>query len=320
MNHIAEKRLVKLLGILLLASLVFVSCKRRHAVPDEHIDTPVSGTIQISVDESFRPVIEEEIKIFEATYPGTKINAAYKPEAECLKDIFKDSATRMVIVTRPLTREEAVYFQDTIHYVPRGEKIASDAIAVVVNSKSTDTTFTLKQLQELLTGEANDNKKIVFDGLNATSTIRFAIDSILKGKKFSTDKVQAAKNSREVLDYVASDENAIGFVGISWIGNPEDTSQLNLLRKVKIAYVRCDVCVDSPYVKPTQAGIATRRYPLVRGLYYVLKEGYQGLGSGLAGFMQYERGQLIFRRAYLQPAQMSFEVRNVRINEKLKKD
>jgi phosphate transport system substrate-binding protein len=320
MNYILARNTIGLVAVFFFGGLLLAGCSNKQANEAERLDTPVSGTIQISVDESFRPVIEEEIKVFEATYPGTKINALYKPEAECLKDVLRDSATRMIIVTRPLTHPEAVYFQDTLNYVPRGEKIASDAIAVIVNSKSRDTVFTLQQLQQLLSGEVNSNKKIVFDGLNATSTIRFTIDSILKGKKFSSEKVQAAKNSQEVLDYVASDENAIGFVGISWIGNPEDTAQVNMLRKVKIAYIRCEVCVDSPFVKPTQASIATRRYPLVRGLYYILKEGYQGLGSGLAGFMIYERGQLIFRRAYLQPAQMSFEVRNVRINEKLKKD
>ncbi len=218
-------------------------------------DTPTSGTIQISVDESFKPVIEEQIKVFEATHPGTKINAVYKPEAECLKDLFKDSATRMVIVTRGLSKAEAGYFDDSLNYVPRSERIAADAIAVVVNSKSTDTTFSLAQLQQLLTGEVNNNKKIVFDGLNATSTIRFAMDSILKGKKFDSEKVQAAKSSKEVLDYVASDENAIGFVGISWIGNPEDTAQVSMLKKVKIAYIKCELCLDTPYVKPTQAGI-----------------------------------------------------------------
>jgi phosphate transport system substrate-binding protein len=301
--------------------LVFVSCSNKSANKQAGpTDTPYSGTIQISVDESFRPVIEEEIKVFEATHPGTKINAQYKPEADCLKDLFRDSATRMVIVTRGLTSKEAKYFEDTLSYVPRSERIAHDAIAVVVNNKSSDTTFSLLQLQQLLTGEANNNKKVVFDGLSATSTIRFAMDSILKGKKFDSNKVQAAKNSKEVLAYVASDENAIGFVGISWIGNPEDTAQTNMLRKVKIAYIKCSLCLDSPYIKPTQAGIITRRYPLVRGLYYILKENFSGLGGGLAGFMQYERGQLIFRRAYLQPGAMDFGTRNVIVNEKLKKE
>ncbi len=314
--------MLRQLTVFLLIFLSASSCNtdRSRVVNGPVADTPTSGTVQVSADESFRPVIEEEVKVFEATYPGTKINVLYKPEAECIKDLFKDSATRMVIITRGLSVNEARYFDDTLNYVPRSEKIAADAIAVVVNGKSSDTTFTINQLQGLLTGGANSNKKIVFDGLTATSTIRFVIDSILKGKKFDSEKVQAAKNSKEVLEYVAADENAIGFVGISWIGNPEDTAQLSMLKKIKIAYIKCDVCVDTPYVKPTQAGIITRRYPLVRGLYYILKENYSGLGSGFAGFLQYERGQLIFRRAYLQPGTMNFNVRNVIVNEKLKKE
>lgn len=305
--------------ILVLLPVIGMSACNGDGKNEVRYDTPDSGTIRISVDESYRPVIEEQIKVYEATHPGTKINAHYKPEAECLKDLVSDSATKLVVVTRSLTAREAKYFDDTLSFVPRSERLAWDAIAVVVNAKSNDTTFTLQQLQQLLTGEVNNDKKLVFDGLTATSTIRFAMDSILKGKKFDFNKVQAGKNSKEVLDFVASDEKAIGFVGISWIGNPEDTAQVNMLKKVKIAYIKCDACLDSPYVKPTQQGISSRRYPLVRGLYYILKEQSSGLASGLAGFMQYERGQLIFRRAYLQPV-MNFDVRNVIVNEGLKKE
>ena len=67
---------------------------------------------------------------------------------------------------------------------------------------------------------------------------------------------------------------------------------------------------------PTQETILNRRYPLVRGLYYAIKENYTGLGSGFVSFLKYERGQLIFRRAYLGPT-MGFVIRNVNLNEKL---
>ena len=40
--------------------------------------------------------------VFEALHPKTKIIAEYKPEAECFKDLMKDS-TKMIIVTRGLT-------------------------------------------------------------------------------------------------------------------------------------------------------------------------------------------------------------------------
>ncbi|MEO6547261.1 MAG: substrate-binding domain-containing protein [Ferruginibacter sp.] len=295
-----------------------ISCKAKKQ--NQVTDTLTSGTIHISVDESFKPVIDEQIKVFEGSYPNAKIIAHYKPEAECLRDILTDSLTRMVIVTRGLSVKEERYFKDSMNYLPRWDELATDGIAIIVNTRSTDTIFSLDRLQKQLSGVGDKKEQIIFDGLSATSTVRFAVDSILKGKQFDTSVVKAVKNSRDVLDYVAANENAIGLVGVSWIGNPEDKNQVEMLKKVKMVYVKCNNCIDSPYVKPTQFNILTRRYPLVRGLYFILKENYPGLGSGFLNFLQFERGQLIFKRAYLGSSKMGFAIRNVRINEKLEKE
>ena len=150
--------------------------------------------------------------------------------------------------------------------------------------------------------------------MNATGTVRFAVDSILRGGSFDTAVVKAVADSRAVIDYISNNENAIGFVGISWIGNPEDSSQVRALQKVKMAWIQCDKCKGQPYYKPDQTTIAARVYPLVRGLYYIVKENFNGLGSGFTGFLKFERGQLIFRRAYLQPEKMNFDVRSVNVD------
>jgi phosphate transport system substrate-binding protein len=294
--------------------LLFASCNDHYK--GTATDSPTEGVIDISVDESYKPVIDEQIKVFESSFPGAKIIAHYKTEADCFKDLLKDSATRMIIATRGLTPREEDYFKSNYGYVPIWNDVASDAIVVVVNGNSNDTLFTEERLKQQLEGKLGKKQTFVFDGLNATSIVRYAVDSILKGGKFDSSIVKAVKNSQEVLDYVATDENAIGFVGISWIGNPEDTAQVNMLKKVKMAYVKCGHCTDSPYVKPTQLGILTKRYPLVRGLYYIVKEKNAGLGTGFISFLKNERGQLIFRRAYLGH-KMSFTIRDVKINEKL---
>ena len=309
------KKYLKESYVLLMLVFLFTGCNngKQKANTD---DSPLKGTIHISVDESFKPVIEEQIRMYELSFPGTHIIAEYKPEADCLKDFFRDTLNRMVIVTRGLNDKEDRYMLDSLNYRPGWDKIATEAVTLIVHAKSNDTLFSIDRLQKQLTGKINRHQRIVFDGLNATSTVRYISDSILRGEKFDTAVVQAAKSSREVINYVSENENAIGLVGISWVGNPEDTAQVNMLRKVKIAYVQCGLCKDSPYVKPMQASILTRRYPLVRGLYYVIKENYFGLGSAFINFMKYERGQLIFRRAYLGPV-MDFEIRNVRINQKL---
>ena len=65
-------------------------------------------------------------------------------------------------------------------------------------------------------------------------------------------------------------------------------------------------CDGKPYVKPYQANIMLKRYPLVRGLYYILKENYNGLGGGFANFMIYEKGQLIFQPSLSGPCKNEF--------------
>ncbi|MEO9020668.1 MAG: substrate-binding domain-containing protein [Ginsengibacter sp.] len=273
------------------------------------LDTWNSGTIHISVDESFKPVIDSQIQVFEALYPKAKIIAEYKPEAECFKDLMKDS-TRMIIVTRGLSRAEEQYYKDTLSYSPTWSKVAVDAIAVIVNKDSPDSLFDMDEINGILSGTTGDKQLAVFDGLKETSTVRYAVDSILKGQPLDPKKVFAEKNSDGVIDYVSKHKNVLGFIGVSWIGNPEDTAQLSFLTKVKIASIKC-TCPEGSYVKPYQANIMLRRYPMVRGLYYILKENYDGLGSGFATFLDHDRGQKIFLRAYLAPAKMNFSVRTV---------
>ncbi len=312
--NMQKKNILKVLCIVFVAVVFLASCNEEKEIKHA-TDTPKSGTINISVDESFKPVMEEQIAMYEASFPGTKINAQYKSEADCMKDFFKDSTNRLVIVTRGLTNNEEKYMIDSIGFNPGWQEVATDAVAVIVNIKSTDTIFSLESLQQRLTGKIKKEKTIVFDGLNRTSTVRFIQDSILKGKQFDTTVVRAVKNSDEVIDYIATHENAIGFVGINRIGNPEDAKQVELLKKIKIGLVQCDLCDEKPYILPTQQSILNRRYPLVRGLHYIIKENFSGLGSGFVAFLKYERGQLIFRRAYLGPI-MNFNLRNVNLNQK----
>lgn len=301
------------LSVILLPGMTACNDAGKHAGVT---DSPAKGSIQISADESFRPVIEEEVKVYQALFPETRLLVSYKPEASCFQDFYSDSLNRMIIVTRGLTGQEARFYSDSLGFTPVSDRLAFDAITLVINKNSTDTLFTVQHLHDLLSGKLGRKRSVVFDGLNATSTIRYALDSILRGDPLDTGVVKAVKNSAELLNFVANDPDAIGFVGISWIGNPEDTAQVNMLKKVKLGYLECALCRDSPYVKPTQAGIISRRYPLVRGLYYILKENFNGLGSGFVSFMKGQKGQLIFRRAYLAPV-MDFGIRSVKINEKL---
>ncbi|MEG1574765.1 MAG: phosphate ABC transporter substrate-binding protein, partial [Bacteroidales bacterium] len=60
--------------ILFSATLLFVSCNRQ---AKSYPDTPTSGVITISADETFAPVLDQEIDIFEFQYPEAHIIPIY---------------------------------------------------------------------------------------------------------------------------------------------------------------------------------------------------------------------------------------------------
>lgn len=275
-------------------------------------DSPKQGTIHISVDESFKPVIDEQIKVYESSFPDAHIIAEYKPEADCFRDLQKDS-TRMIIVARGLTPQEIAYYKQTLSYKPLFDILAFDAVDVVVNPESNDSAFTMKQLYKILSGEQSD-KIVAVDGKNATSTVRYLMDSIMRGTAFGKN-VTAAADSKGVLDYVAQTKNAIGFVGSSWVGNQQDPAQRAYNKKIKLAMVECRNCEKNIFAKPSQATLSYDQYPLVRPLFYILKENSSGLGMGFMNFMSLERGQLIFRRSLLVPAKMYFGIRKGDLSE-----
>jgi len=130
-----------------------------------------------------------------------------------------------------------------------------------------------------------------------------------------TSDAMAARSSTGVIDYIAKTPGAIGFIGISWIGNHEDPNQLSYLKEVRMAGIESNY-YPGQYVKAYQENIYSKNYPLVRDLVYTLKENYQGLGFGFATFMSGEIGQLIFRRAYLVPQILrNFGIRPANIKE-----
>ncbi|MEP6845136.1 MAG: substrate-binding domain-containing protein [Panacibacter sp.] len=300
----------KYIPVLIACMIVFFSCDSGNNKSTVY-DSPTKGTIYISADESFEPVISEQIKVYESSYPGTKIIADYKSEADCFRDLQKDS-TRMIIVAKGLTEDEINFFRDKLSYRPNFDILAYDAVTVIVNKDAKDSVFTVQQLQDMLIGK-DSSRNVVVDGNNATSTVRYLLDSVLRGKNFS-NKVMAANGSKAVVDYVSKNVNAVGFVGSSWVTNDQDPEQVAYRNKISFALLECKRNCDSgSFARPSQATITYGQYPLVRPLYYIIKENVNGLGTGFTNYLNLERGQLVFRRSFLVPAKMYFGIRKSNI-------
>jgi phosphate transport system substrate-binding protein len=121
----------------------------------------------------------------------------------------------------------------------------------------------------------------------------------------------SAKGNPEVIEYVAKNKNAMGVIGVNWISDTDDYKAVDFTNKVTVAKLRADY--GSEFVQPYQLYIAARSYPLVRGMFFILKEPHHGLGSGFATFLGSQEGQLLIRRFKLFPARSNVVFRNATI-------
>jgi len=292
----------------LLFVLVLVSCQTK--VKDKFTDTLTEGVIPITVDENLRPIIQEELDVFESLYPKAGIVPTYTNEVDAINLLLKDSV-RLAIVTRPLSvNEEASLVSKK--FAPRSYKLATDGIALIINNRNTDSLITVSQIKKILTGKTiNWNEiypgsklgkiQVVFDNKNS-STVRFAIDSICKGEPLS-DKMSAQTTNPEVIDFVSKTPNAIGVIGVNWMGNSKDTTNLSFKSEVRVMAVTSEdeATVTNTY-KPFQAYLFYGYYPLTRSIFIILNDPRSSLPSGLTTFLTSDKGQRIILKSGLVPA------------------
>lgn len=306
--------LYPLLGILILIT----ACQSKPK--DKYTDTPTSGVVPVAVDESFEPIIQQEIDVFEGIYQLAGIVPAYTSEVDAITALLRDSV-RLAITTRTLSAEEKAALASRKFY-PREIQLAVDGIALIVNKQNKDTLITLSDLKRIMTGEITTWKELnktsglgelqlVFDNPNS-STVRFAIDSICRDKPLA--KTLTAKNSNEgVIDYVAEVPNAIGVIGVSWLGEKSDSTRLTFLDRVRVMGVsRADVAAPANSYQPWQAYLSLGDYPLTRGVYALLTDPRGGLATGFATFMASDRGQRIILKSGIVPATQPVRIVNVK--------
>lgn len=274
-------------------------------------DNQTSGSIKISIDETYQPIMEEQLKIFRSRFPNAQILAEYKPEAECFKDFFEDT-TRVIFVTRELNEEEKK-FCESKQIVPKSMAMARDAVVFITSRSSKDSNFALSQIKEILKGTENAGKyQIVFDH-KASSTVRYITDSLIPGSKLS-ENIFATNNSQEVIDYVSKNENTIGVIGVSWVADQSDSTVESFLSQVRVAGIKPDTGKITAFVKPYQAYIGLREYPCTRNFYFISKESWQGLGTGLVNYLCRD-GQLVFKQAKLFPLRVNVLLRETNAQE-----
>lgn len=293
---------------ILLSLTIFSACNQRIKVT--RTDTPTSGVAEIASDDCFSPIVQEEIDVFEALNKDASIIPIYGSEVDAINLLLKDSL-RLIIAARDLTDAEKQGLLNK-QLQPRTQKIAVDGIALIINNQNTDSLISVPQIKKIMTGEIDSWKQInprskydkiavVFDNPNS-STVRFIKDSINRGEPLA-EHLKAQENNKAVLDYVAKTPNAMGVIGVNWISNPTDTTNLSFNDKVRVMSVsKVEPATRQSSFQPYAAYLALGEYPLRRDVFVITSDLRGTLPTGFVSFLVGDRGQRIILKAGLIPA------------------
>lgn len=249
------------------------------------------------VDESFKPIVDQELYIFGALYKDGHPKVIYAPENNAVNLLFSDSV-RVLIIAREMNAAENKALESK-NIKPIVNRFAIDAVTLIVNQASNDTTITLSEIKKMLNGNTKTDKDIVFDNPNS-GLVRY-LKELSGNKDFKQKNIYSLKSNKEVIKYVSEHPNAIGITGFSWLNDPEP-DYADAVNKVKIVSVKDDSKNTSgQYFSPSQQTLALKQYPLTRNLYILNFTGKLGLGMEFAAFIAGDRGQRIILKSGLLP-------------------
>jgi phosphate transport system substrate-binding protein len=278
-------------------------------------DTPTSGTINVAVDETYRPIMDSEQMVFQSHYPDAHINLIYMPALEVLKQADNDSI-RVMITANEVDSSYFKSFYEKKKYFPRGVILAKDAVAIIANNSKSGMQITLAELAKICRGEITDFSQLavkkgsgkitlVFDNAQS-STVQYIQESVMKSGTI-TSKAFAQKTNEEVLSYVTKNPNAIGIIGVNWISDNQDIETLKFSKDIFPVEIR-DADSSQYYYPPHPGYIASHLYPMRRHMTATIKENGAALGRGFINFMGGEIGQRVVLKAGLVPAKVPTRV------------
>ena len=316
-----KKLFYNLVGLILLSGLL-ANCADKPK--NGRTDTYSSGAITFASDESFSPIIDEEIQVFESIYRDAKLTPIYTNELDAINMLMNDSL-QLVIASRNFTKKELENLKAR-SYLPVAIPLAYDGLSLIINRENKDSCISVNNIKRVLSGDAKKWSDIVlgssrgdilvvFDN-SKSSTVHFCVDSILGGKPINSPNIVAANTSKEVIDYVEKTPNSIGIIGSNWLNDKRDTTNTTFKKNITVMSVsKFDKATAMNSWKPYQAYLLDGRYPLVRTIYALLNDPINGLPWGFAHFIEQPKGQLIIFKSGLLPVRGDITIRSVNVGD-----
>lgn len=302
-----------------------------------------AGSATIFCDEGFRNILDEEIEVFEFSYPEASIIPFYVSEADAVDSLLADK-TQAIIVTHELTKDQIKFMKSKHKRIVRTNCIAVDAVALIANKDNPVQALSMDEISGILNGEISHwNQlavpdtaaiRIVFDH-QGSSTVSYMRERFMDGRMMSSNPhAYAQQSNAQVFDVVKSDPNALGIISVSWLGddlqranhvpvdrrvadysNETDTVATPLTTEVNIIKVSNPTEAndhDLTAYKPYQLYINSGEYPLFRKVYMISTASNSTVLHSFYTFVTGFVGQKIISRTGIMPYHVAARVVNLR--------
>lgn len=293
--------MIRTLLFSVLAACFLVGCTSAPRDPGVD-DSPTYGKATVLADEAFRLLLDDHALVFNATYPDAHITMHYMPERELTTAMLADSVRSVFAAFRP-GGEQLDYFR-TRSLTPHIESVATDAIAVLISPQNPVTKLSTSELKAMLEGAltiwpgTSTPISLLFD-TQGSSVPRTLVDSLLDGRVERLKRGASASGMQDLVQRVANDPGAIGFVSFATISDLDDPQCRALRDPIKILSISAtDTSAAFP---PDQGTLKDKSYPLRRSVIMLVTEGKSGLGTGFASFVAGHKGQRIILKQGLAP-------------------
>lgn len=130
------------------------------------------------------------------------------------------------LASRPLRPEEIKLIADKYNKVGLAILVAKDAITVYLHPQNQVESLTLEQLKKMYKGEITnwamaggpDNPVLLINRMATSGTFLYFKEHVLGGDEYSENS-QMFPTTKEVVEAVAKNKNAIGYGGIAYMAN-----------------------------------------------------------------------------------------------------
>ena len=232
------------------------------------------------------PLIAEDYK---AANPGVSFEIAAEGSSTGIAAIIDGTAQIGMSSRRAKATEIATASSKGVTMKPL--IVCYDGIALVINSSNPVKSLTKRQVEQIFTGDITDwaavggkpGKISIYTRNTSSGTYSDFKELAMRKRDYATSSQKMAGNE-QIVSEVAKNPNAIGYVGLAYIGTPG----------IKV------VSIDGNL--PNKADIISKKYPYARPTFFYTNGEPSGTTAKFIDFVMSPRGQEIVEKTGFVPA------------------